>query len=227
MNLKKLFLGFFFILILSLFLLPKIVLAGDTWIPPGTCLACYSVSSGCPQSLCDEGWEPCQECGVDLCNPPGVTKTVSYQECADDDGNEYSQCCGGGGCFTGETEVNTESSLPAGKAGKTPKLQIKDLEEGDLVSSFDPETGEIKENTVSGILEYTREGYYELETESGKKVKVTGEHPFLAVKAKNDGETEKLKNQETVLDKVKEILSQTLTYKLITNLQATVNEILR
>ncbi len=90
-------------------------------------------------------------------------------------------CCvydcppGSCGCFLGETEIDTENS-------KTQKLQIKDFKEGEVISSFDPETGEISEGEVTDVSDLIREGYYELETESGKKVKVTGEHPFLAVK---------------------------------------------
>jgi hypothetical protein len=153
-------------------------------------------------------------CACDTC--PCIGCVWSYCECC----LCSSPPCGS--CFTGETEIDAGNSLPAGKAGKTPKLQIKDLKEGDLVSSFDPETGEIKENTVSGILKFTREGYYELETESGKKVEVTGEHPFLAVRNK--------KNQSSIIDhrsSIIDILSHTLTYKLITALQAKASQVLR
>jgi intein/homing endonuclease len=92
--------------------------------------------------------------------------------------------------------------------------EIKDLKEGDVVSSFDPEIGEIKEGTVSDVRKLTREGYYELETESGKKVKVTAEHPFLAVK------------NESFIAKLKEAFSRTLTYQLITSIQTKVTEVL-
>ncbi len=137
------------------------------------------------------------------------------EECVCGEGREPS--CGF--CFTRETEVGIKNS-------KTQKLQtekIENLKPGDMVESFNPETGEITESAVLDTTELTREGYYELETESGKKVKVTGEHPFSAVKAENSIlNTENLK----LIGDLKDILSNTLTYKLISSLQAKVNGIL-
>ncbi len=111
-----------------------------------------------------------------------------------------------GECFTGETEV---------EVGDSEAKQIKDLKEDEMVSSFNPETGEVKEETVSDVQELTREGYYQLETESGKKVKVTAEHPFLAVE------------NESFIAKIKEVFSQTLTYRVITGLESKLSDILR
>jgi hypothetical protein len=122
--------------------------------------------------------------------------------------------CGSGPCFTGETEIGIKNS-------KTQKLQIKDLKPGDVVESFNPETGEIMEGTVSDVTKLTRQGYYVLETESGEKVKVTAEHPFLAVKNQELG----IMNNE-LIEKVKDIFPHTLTYRVITGLQAKVAEIL-
>ncbi|HUV43120.1 MAG TPA: Hint domain-containing protein [Patescibacteria group bacterium] len=131
----------------------------------------------------------------------------------------------GAPCFTGETEINLGQEGERAGEQKGETKQIKDLKPGEIVSSFNPETGEIKEGTVSNVTKTIREGYYGLETESGKKVKVTGEHPFLAIKGENNqASSTKL---QTTLDKFKDILSNTLTYRLITGLQAKVSEILK
>lgn len=129
-----------------------------------------------------------------------------------------------GGCFTGETEINIgqEGERAEEKEGET--KQIKDLKPGDVVESFNPETGEVVEGTVEDVTKTTKEGYYILETESGEKVKVTGEHPFLAVKAKN---SEFRVSSLQLIDKLSNVFSHTLTYRLITGLQAKVSEVLR
>jgi hypothetical protein len=197
--------------------------------------------SGCESRVCDSIYSR-KYCHTYACDPDwcdGLTHCTycicSVCECVGCEGF-WCWCCPCtsppcAGCFTGETGIgmsNQESAPESGQARtknqKSGIEQIKELEPGKIVSSFDPETGEIKENTVSGILKFPREGYYELETESGKKVKVTGEHPFLAVKAENSIlNTENLK----LIDNLKNIISNTLTYKLITNLRAKVNEVLR
>lgn len=75
-------------------------------------------------------------------------------------------------CFTGETKI----------AAVETKKRIEILGKGEVVASFDPEAGEIKEGTVLEVAKTTREGFWQLETENGRKVRVTGEHPFLAIK---------------------------------------------
>jgi hypothetical protein len=113
----------------------------------------------------------------------------------------------GGSCFIGETNIEVNDS-------KLGTKQIKDLNLGDIVKSFDPETGEITEGKVSDVTKTIKEGYYILETESGERVEVTGEHPFLVVG-----------REITLADKVKKVLSHTLTYQLITSLQRKLVEI--
>ena len=121
--------------------------------------------------------------------------------------------CGGGWCFVEGTEINTEQE--SGRAGEQEGTEkIERLKPGDVVSSFNPETGEISESQVSEVHKITREGYYELETESGKKVKVTGEHPFLAVEG-----------EENLISKLKNVLSNTLTYRLIISLRTKLGEV--
>ena len=121
------------------------------------------VYAGC-HCDCDYGGpvDRCLECN--RCDdPPGS----GYQDCF------WSESCPGGGCFTPETKIST----PEGEK------EIQNIKEGEVVKSFDSETGEIKESTVSDVHKRQVQGYYILKTESGREIKVTGEHPILAVKA--------------------------------------------
>lgn len=149
-------------------------------------------------------------CSVTLDNVPVCQWMECEWSCAEMPNCPYEYCeycfsCGG--CFPGETEVEGKKVQDS----KIQRLQIQDLDEGDIVSSFNPESGEISEGKVSDIKKTGREGYYILETESGKKVKVTAEHPFLAVSEKN------------LTAKIKEVLSHTLTFQLITSLHNKLN----
>ncbi len=132
-----------------------------------------------------------------------------------------STCCvydctpGSCGCFTGKVGAGIKGTEGTEETYET--KEIKELQPGDVVSSFNPETGEVSEGTVSDIQKLTREGYYVLETESGKKVRVTGEHPFLAVKSEKN---QSAINNQQLLDKVKDFLSHTLAYQFLATLQA-------
>lgn len=137
-------------------------------------------------------------------------------------------CCvyrctpGSCGCFTEETEIGILDTDKEKDKGEGEQIrQIKDLEPGEIVSSFDPETGEISEGEVTDVTKVTREGYYVLETESGKKVKVTAEHPFLAVK-NNDS---RFMNHELRAN-LKNIFSDTLIYRLIISFQKNLIKVL-
>lgn len=79
-------------------------------------------------------------------------------------------------CFTGDTKITTDVG----------EKEIQKVKEGDVVKSFDSETGEVKEATVTAIHKREVSGYYVLKTESGREVKVTGEHPFLALRQEKD-----------------------------------------
>ncbi|MCJ7645889.1 hypothetical protein MUO65_03155, partial [bacterium] len=124
---------------------------------------------------------PLNVCGCECEWHEGICSEGSCQNCTG---------CSGGGCFTGETGISVGESENSENSENSETKKISELKPGDIVESFSPETGEIKEGTVSDVTKTTREGYYILETESGKKVKVTGEHPFLAIKSE--------KNQESI-----------------------------
>jgi len=128
----------------------------------------------------------CGPCGSAYCeaNCPGGSACV-WCEPEPDDCNQGCECCSsctsGGGCFTGETKIATPGGGPLSpEASEGQGKEIKDIKEGDVVKSFDSETGEIRGSTVTGIHKREASGYWVLKTESGKEVKVTGEHPFLA-----------------------------------------------
>lgn len=168
------------------------------------CLNSAPLCSSCPCSFKDstlwaEGdYSDCASGGCDgSCNGSINYCTGTYADRCD-------LACGG--CFVGGTSVASK---------QLSDQAIENLKPGDMVSSFNPETGEVSESQVSEVHKLTREGYYELETESGKKVKVTGEHPFLAIKS-----------EENLISKLKNALSNTLTFRLITSLQAKLGEIL-
>jgi len=98
---------------------------------------------------------------------------------------------GGGGCFTGETEItmgnsDSDSEKDGDSDGNSDLREIQDIKEGDVVKSFDAETGEVREATVTGIHKREVSGYWVLKTESGKEVKVTGEHPILVLNEKGE-----------------------------------------
>ena len=120
-----------------------------------------------------------EACYCDDGSEPGGLAIVCYV-CT---GGSVSDChlslsgCPGGGCFTADTKIATPSG----------EMEIQDVKEGDIVSSFDPETGEIKEATVTATHKRQVQGYYILKTESGREIKVTGEHPILAVKQEKVG----------------------------------------
>lgn len=187
--------------------------------PAGYCTPC---NASCCCGCSGGGGPGCQTETCDSCMICGCHAGALMTCCDPDSFSWVVECCGGGGCFTGETEIGIEQEGEGAGEQEGETKEIKDLQPGDIVSSFDPETGEIREGTVSDVTKTTREGYYILETESGKKVKVTAEHPFLAVK--NQGSINQVSNFK---DKLINVLSNTLTYKLITGLQAKVSGILR
>jgi len=213
MKIKRLILLVLIIFSIQL-LFPRIALAFICSSSYRSC-DCYGAGYICGANPCCIIVDcPCAGCEADMDwvdNPPGCS-----------------------GCFTGETEIMLgQESERVGEQEEETK-QIKDLKPGDVVSSFNTETGEIKEGTVSDVTKTTREGYYILETESGEKVKVTGEHPFLAVKAKNfesrispAGRDPASRDNFQLIDKLSNVFSHTLTYRLITGLQTKVSGILR
>ena len=111
---------------------------------------------------------------VPLCDC-GVANGVPYCSCDFCGTGTYLCCfpewCNGTGCFTAGTEVDT----PEGTK------EIQDLEVGETVESFDPETGEATTSLVERIYEVTRSAYFQVFLEDGTELQVTAEHPLYAI----------------------------------------------
>ena len=151
---------------------------------------------------CIDGWH---------CSPD-----EGQQDCAWGNGARRTcRCCRGcpgeESCFTSETKISTPEGDPTSpEASEGQEKEIKDIEEGDVVKSFDPETEEIGESTVTNVHKRQVSGYYVLKTESGREIKVTGEHPILAVKADKseaqDSKPETISNIKILNSKLAEFL---------------------
>lgn len=76
-------------------------------------------------------------------------------------------------CFDGNSRVLTTMGY----------IPIKDVRSGDKIINYDEITGEFKEDTVVkqhiNLTKTFNEKMYELEFDSGEKIKVTGNHKFL------------------------------------------------
>ena len=115
-----------------------------------------------------EGFEDGHCCDFTNCGPPErlyCFGTIQY--CTGE------PPCGGGGCFSSETQVST----PGGQ------VAISELKVGDEVVSQNPESGEESQSLVEKIYEVTRSAYYKIKLKNGTEVKVTGEHPLYAMRA--------------------------------------------
>ncbi|MBU3901415.1 hypothetical protein KKF25_02115, partial [Patescibacteria group bacterium] len=60
------------------------------------------------------------------------------------------------------------------------EVQIKDVQPGDEIASLDEATGQIVWSRVNGLLDMGTKEIYKLTTASGKTIRTTAEHPYLA-----------------------------------------------
>lgn len=77
-------------------------------------------------------------------------------------------------CTDGKTPVYGKN-LPRGKQ------QIAKLKVGDGVWSFNEVTQQVEEDIVTSVMARTANEYYEIDTEDGHTIKITGEHPVFVV----------------------------------------------
>ncbi|MEK7395488.1 MAG: hypothetical protein AAB116_00995, partial [Candidatus Poribacteria bacterium] len=56
---------------------------------------------------------------------------------------------------------------------------IKDVQAGDLVLSLNEKTGKLEPAKINGLLDMGVKPIYEMETEDGRKIRTTGNHPYL------------------------------------------------
>ncbi|MBU1320713.1 MAG: hypothetical protein KKH67_16175, partial [candidate division Zixibacteria bacterium] len=71
------------------------------------------------------------------------------------------------------------------------EVEIKDVKAGDYVMSLNEKTGELEPAKINGLMDMGVKTIYEMETEDGKKIRTTGNHPYLV----------KQTNQKTLLEK--------------------------
>ena len=90
-----------------------------------------------------------------------------------------------GQCVTGDTLLPVYRGLSSGEFTETRSLsdlefiQIKDIKGGEYVLSLNENTGQIQPAKIKGLLDMGVKPIYEIETEDGKKIRTTGNHPYL------------------------------------------------
>lgn len=55
--------------------------------------------------------------------------------------------------------------------------ELKDVEEGDVVYTYNELTNELEQTFVTSVMQRTADSYYEIDTDDGNTIKITGEHP--------------------------------------------------
>ena len=164
----------------------------------------------------------CQASGVDNCVPGGGCSACRSYGAGDCGGTDYcvgDHCVGGGVCVGdiycctgGDTPPGCGGCFTAGTEVDTPEgtKEIQDLEVGETVESFYPETGEATTSLVEKIYEVTRSAYFQVFLEDGSELQVTAEHPLYAIQER-ESETpasfwEYLKTESLVSRLAKKIL---------------------
>jgi hypothetical protein len=93
-----------------------------------------------------------------------------------------------GQCVTGDTILpiiwqETQSSKIKSQNDnskfKIVYVQIKDIKGGEYVLSLNEKTGKIEPARIKGLLDMGVKPIYKIETEDGKTIKTTGNHPYL------------------------------------------------
>jgi hypothetical protein len=84
----------------------------------------------------------------------------------------------GNHCVVGNTRLRRRRRKADGTE-EDEDIDVKDIEEGDLVASLDTKTGAIVYRTVRGLYRLGEKDIYVLTTTSGKFIRTTNEHPYL------------------------------------------------
>ncbi|MCG2809280.1 MAG: Hint domain-containing protein, partial [Candidatus Portnoybacteria bacterium] len=88
-----------------------------------------------------------------------------------------------GQCVTGDTllPIVNLGTVPA--AGTVPKFtRIDEVQPGDYVLSLNEKTGELTPAKIKQLMDMGVKTIYEIETEDGRTIRTTGNHPYLANK---------------------------------------------
>jgi hypothetical protein len=105
-----------------------------------------------------------------------------------------------GQCVTGDTKLaifERSNSLPL-TAHRVKEVQIKDVKPGQYVYSLNEKTGKVEPAKINKLLDMGVKPVFKLVTDSGKEIKTTGNHPYLAItqnsKVKSQNDNSKFKN---------------------------------
>ncbi|MBU4298705.1 hypothetical protein KJ636_01560, partial [Patescibacteria group bacterium] len=81
-----------------------------------------------------------------------------------------------GQCVTGDTKLKVKSEK---LKVEYEEIEIKDIKGGEYVLSLNEKTGKIEPAKIKGLLDMEVQPIYEIETEDDKKIRTTGNHPYL------------------------------------------------
>ena len=90
-----------------------------------------------------------------------------------------------GQCVTGDTKLaifEQADSSPL-TAHRIKEVQIKDVKPGQYVYSLNEKTGKVEPTRINKLLDMGVKPVFKLVTDSGKEIKTTGNHPYLAIKS--------------------------------------------
>jgi len=90
-----------------------------------------------------------------------------------------------GQCVTGDTKLAIFEQVDSSPltAHRIKEVQIKDVKPGQYVYSLNEKTGKIESTRINKLLDMGVKPIFKLVTDSGKEIKTTGNHPYLAIKS--------------------------------------------
>jgi hypothetical protein len=90
-------------------------------------------------------------------------------------------------CVTGDTKLrrrrkkgNENEPQPRHGDAEYDLVAIKDVQEGDEIASLDESTGRVVYSRVKQVMDMGEQEVFELVTKSGRRIRTTANHPYLA-----------------------------------------------
>jgi len=98
-----------------------------------------------------------------------------------------------GQCVTGDTKlaIFEQGSQFAVRSLQIKEIKIKDIKPGSYVYSLNEKTGKVEPAKVKALLDMGVKPVFRLTTESGKTIKTTGNHPYLAIRQQYEDKKQK------------------------------------
>ena len=88
-------------------------------------------------------------------------------------------------CVVGDTRLRRRRRRADG-SWEYDEIDITDVQVGDEIQSLDERTGRVVYSRVNALMDMGEQEVYELVTKSGRRIRTTANHPFLArIKAKS------------------------------------------